>query len=202
LHESSSQGFHTVTRCIPRRRAPLAALLALASVFGVLGSTERAEALPLITLSGSLRGLYGAPTDEALDPSPYGAGIGLRAGVTLPASLYLGGSFDYFFGESIDTPLGDVSFSVLQLMAHAGYDLGLGPLTVRPGLGLGLASLSGDTPVGDNSESDFVASPGVEAIIGLGLLSVGAEARYNKVFSEGDVSADAIVLGVGIGVSL
>jgi hypothetical protein len=201
LNESSTHGFQLRASRAPRRRAPLAAVFALATAAGVLVSAERAEALPFLTLSGSLRGLYGSPVED-LAASPYGAGIGLRAGVTLPASLYLGGSLDYFFGESIDTPLGDVSTSLLQLMAHAGYDLGLGPLTVRPGVGLGLANFSGDTPAGDTSESDFVLSPGVEGSIGLGLLSVGAEVRYNKVFSDGDVSADAIVLGVGIGVSL
>lgn len=200
---NESHRFHIGTPRAARRRAPLAAVFALAAVAGVLGSAERAEALPLLTLSGSLRGLYGSPVDGDLDPSPYGAGIGLRAGVTLPASLYLGGSLDYFFGESVDTPLGEVSVSLLQLMAHGAYDLGLGPLTVRPGLGLGLASTSGDFPGGaSESESDFVVSPGVEASIGLGLLSVGAEARYNKIFSDGDVSTDAIVFGVGIGVSL
>ena len=52
----------------------------------------------------------------------------------------------------------------------------------------------------EETESDFVLSPGAEGIIGLGLFSVSAEVRYNKVFADGD--ADALIMGVGVGFSL
>lgn len=165
-----------------------------------LGVAEEASALPLLTLSGNLRGLYGsAVSDPALDP--YGIGLGLSAGVTLPASLYLGASFNYFFGESESLGGFDATFSAYQLMAHVGYDLGVGPLTLRPSLGLGFnsASLDTDGPIIVEAESDFLLSPGAEAIIGLGLLTVSGELRYDKVFAD---DADAIVVGLGIGFSL
>jgi hypothetical protein len=173
-------------------------LLAGSSALTALVASGTAQALPLITLSGSARGLYGVPTAD-LPLNPYGLGVGLRGGVTLPASLYLGASFDYFFGESETIAGIETSVSLLQLMAHLGYDLGVGPFTLRPSLGLGLAEVSGEALGFENSESDFVASPGAEFLIGLGLLSVSAEARYNKVFAD---DADGLVLGVGLGFSL
>ena len=83
------------------------------------------SALPLLTLSGSVRGLYGSGSDDpALDP--YGAGLGLRAGVTLPASLYVGASLDYFFGESSSVAGLDSSASLLQLLAQPIEQAGTG----------------------------------------------------------------------------
>lgn len=180
-------------------------LVMLASALGVVGVAETAQALPLLTISGSLRGLYGSPVGdpgvEGTDLNPYGIGLGLRGGLTLPSALYLGASFDYFFGDSDDVV--DVDFAIYQLMGNIGYDLGLGPLTLRPSLGLGVANTSVEVggPISfEDSQSDFVLSPGAEGIIGLGLLSVSAELRYNKIFADGD--ADALIMGVGVGFSL
>ena len=121
-------------------------LVMLVSGLGVVGLAETAHALPLVTLSGSLRGLYGSALGdqgvENTELNPYGIGIGLRGGVTLPAALYLGASFDYFFGESDDAI--DIEFNLYQVMGNVGYDIGLGPLTLRPSLGLGVASISVD----------------------------------------------------------
>jgi hypothetical protein len=179
--------------------AALAPALAASSL--VLGTARTASALPLITFSGSARGLYGSSTAD-LEPTPYGAGVGLRLGVTLPTALYLGGSLDYFFGGTNTVALGgEVSASLLQLMGRAGYDLGLGPVSVRPQLGFGLArtKLEFENNLAGTSDSDFVLAPGVELGFSLGLLTLGAEVSYNKVFAD---SADAVVFGVGVGFSL
>ena len=181
------------------RRAP-AALLGLACAASVFAFSGSARALPLLTLSGSVRGLYGSDLDDPA-VSLYGPGLGLSAGVTLPASLYVGASLDYFFGESATIAGRDASASLFQVLAHIGYDAGLGPLTLRPSLGLGFAQSSVDLEgIGDDSASDFVLSPGAELFVGLGLLTVSGEVRYNKVFSDSD--ADALILGVGLGFSL
>jgi Outer membrane protein beta-barrel domain len=178
-----------------------APLLAVSALFAIVTATSTASALPLLTISGSARGLYGNPTGEA-ELNPYGLGLGLRLGVTLPASLYLGGSFDYFFGESDTRNSQEVSLSLLQLMGRVGYDLGVGPITLRPQLGLGYAQSSSEFEAIEDSESDFVLAPGVEFTFGLGLLSIGAEASYNKVFAGDDQEADAVVLGLGLGFSI
>jgi hypothetical protein len=120
--------------------------------------------------------------------------------VTLPASLYLGASFDYFVGES-DTINGiDVSASVLEVLANVGYDVGFGPLTLRPNLGLGLAQTEAESDGASTSEGDFALSPGAELLFGLGLLTVSGELRYNHIFAPGD--RDAIIVGVGLGFTL
>ncbi len=155
--------------------------------------------MPLLTLSASVRGLYVNAFGDP-DVNPYGPGLGVRAGVTLPASLYLGASLDYFFGDSVDIAGVDVNRSLLQVLANVGYDAGLGPLTLRPSLGLGLAQSNAEIGPLDESESDFVLSPGAEAIVGLGLLTVSGEVRYNKVFVDGDF--DGLYFGVGLGFSL
>lgn len=187
-------------------KLPLTALLpALSVALLVLGTPQTAQALPLVTLSGSARGLYGSPSDD-LRINPYGGGLGLRLGVTLPAALYLGGSFAYFFGESEQAVLGGLeqSRSVLQLMAHVGYDLGFGPVTLRPQLGLGLAQVHSEVGGGlSESESDFALAPGAEFIFGFGLLSISAEAGYDVVFAgEDDAGASAWILGLGLGFSI
>lgn len=182
--------------------------LALGSVVpAVIAWSPSADALPLIDLSASVRGLYGSATSDA-EFSGYGAGIGLRAGITLPLSLYLGAGYDYFAGQDLEAEDLDIVVSTHQLMGNVGYDLGLGPLTLRPVVGLGLSTSSLETTSGltlggpttiESSDSNFLIAPGAELIIGLGLLSVGGEVRYNKVFADGD--ADAIVVGAGLGLS-
>lgn len=181
----------------------LAFVPAFSAALLVLGTSSTAHALPLVTLSGSARGLYGSLSDD-VGLNPYGGGIGLRLGVTLPASLYLGGSFDYFFGES-ETNAVDVeqSFSALQVMARVGYDLGIGPVTLRPQLGVGLAQTHAEFGGVSTSESDFALAPGAEFIFGLGLLSLSAEANYDIVLvGDEDQSLNAWILGLGLGFSL
>jgi len=189
----------SATRRSPRVARVIVRLLALAGGLCAFGAPREAAAAPLITLSASLRGLYGSVSGDP-DLNPYGPGVGLRAGVTLPASLYLGASLDYFIGESDSVAGVEASASVLQVLGNVGYDFGLGPLTVRPVLGFGLAQSNVDLGDADESEGNFALSPGVEGIFGLGLLSVGAELRYNKVFADGDV--DAFIVGLGLGISL
>lgn len=166
-----------------------------------LCTAERAEAMPVITFSGSVRGLYGTSLgDPELDP--YQFGIGVTAGVTLPASLYLGAAFDYFFGESETVQDLDLKSSSLQLQARVGYDIGIGPLfTLRPNLGLGLATAAAELDEARVTDSYFVLAPGAEFVLGLGLLSASAEARYNKVFSDEGADADGLIFGLGLGLS-
>lgn len=178
-----------------------APVLAVSAILVTLTTASTASALPLLTISGSVRGLYGSPTGDA-ELNPYGVGLGLRAGVTLPASLYVGASYDYFFGESDTNGSVDVSSSLQQFMGRVGYDLGLGPLMLRPQLGFGVAQASSEFGPVEDSASEFVLAPGVEFGFGLGLLSLGAEVSYNKVFADEGVEADGIILGLGLGFSI
>lgn len=155
---------------------------------------REAAALPLLGFSASLRGLYGVTLgDQAVNP--YGPGLGLRAGLTLPVSLYVGASLDVFAGED-DRGL---AASRIQGMGHVGYDVGLGLVTLRPTLAAGFSHASFEVAGSEFTEGDFLLAPGVEANLGLGLIALGAELRYNKVFAEGD--ADGLIAGVGLGLS-
>jgi hypothetical protein len=187
------------SRSFSHRGGAVAPLVGLALGVGTLLSAGSAQALPLLTLWGSVRGLYGSALGDA-ELNAYGPGVGLRAGVTLPASLYLGASFDYFTGESESAAGVDISASVLQLLGNVGYDAGLGPLTLRPNLGFGLAQTRAELEDESTSEGNFAVSPGAEVFLGLGLLTVSGELRYNHVFVDGD--ADAIIVGVGLGLTL
>lgn len=190
--------------------------LAAASFSLVLTAASEVSALSILELSGSARWLYNANLSEG-DSNLSSAGLGLSAGVTLPASLYLGASFQYFIGtEQMYTYVnaaGSVvareafSSSSFQLLGHVGYDAGLLDLTLRPSLGLGWwrTSVEADcfscTPAYDR---DAIAlSPGVEILYSLGLLSVSAEARLDSlVFTRGKASVGfASIFGLGAGVS-
>jgi len=180
-------------------------MIAGASGLFALGITHEAHALPLVSLYGNLRGLYGSASGTQV-LNPYGFGAGLSAGLTIK-SIYAGVSFDYFFGEKDKIGGFDTSVSMYQAELHGGYDFGLGPLTLRPNLGLGVAhdkaSVDGPPGVsyaGNASTSKFVASPGLEGIISLGLMTVSAEVSYAKVFSSAEL--DGLIVGAGIGLSL
>ena len=190
------------------------------SALALLALERDAHALPLLTLWGSVRGLYGSVAGDAAtvgwssstgtqyeSVNGYGPGLGLSAGVTLPLSLYIGASFDYFFGETVSFNAGpDVSRGSSQLLARVGYDLGLGPLTLRPELGLGAlfsnVKVEGgppETPQHEISANGTVLAPALEAFFGLGTLNLNAEARYELVAGN---NSNALVLGLGLGVSL
>ncbi len=100
-------------------------------------------------------------------------GFGLRAGYTMPAKVYVGANFMYFLGTSTDSTIpgfGTMSTksSLWTGLVELGYDADLTPkFTLRPTVGLGLASASAEicmagTCVSD-SASKFAFAPGVSA---------------------------------------
>lgn len=154
-------------------------------------------------------GLYTGDELEA-DFNPYGLGFHARGGYTLPMNLYLGGLFEYYLGATEDLPGGEVSANIYQFVFEGGYDIALGPTAViRPVLGLGYSTVSVESCVeipgfasgcNDNSESDFAIAPGAVALLDFGSVFGTASARYNHIFVE-DGNADAILLGVGVGMA-
>ncbi len=149
------------------------------------------------------------PTASAMGPSAgllvgngfkdgYNVGIGARGGLTLPMNLYVGGTILYHLGKTESTPLGDITANVWYLGGEGGYDLGVGPLTIRPYLGLGYANLrvsAPDTCVlgtcvgGSNSQGKLAFWPGVTGLVGLGSIFVGADLRYVLVVDVEDGNA-------------
>jgi hypothetical protein len=130
------------------------------------------------------------------DFNPYGVGVWVRGGYTLNSNIYLGGNFDYYFGESE----GDVSMNIYQFMFEPGYDIALAPTAVlRPVLGVGYSTYHVDLgPFGDASQSEFGIAPGAVFLVDFGKLYGTASARYNHIFVE-DGNADGLLLGAGVG---
>jgi opacity protein-like surface antigen len=145
---------------------------------------------------------YGFELEEG-DFNPWGTGLGIAAGYTLPNALYLGANFDYFFGETIEVSGGEQSGNIWQLMAEAGYDLGLGSnFVIRPKVGLGLASFNGElcidpAPCIEESETDFAMAPGATFLLITENFSLTFDFRYDMIFAEEQLNA--LIFSAGIG---
>lgn len=146
---------------------------------------------------------YGFGLNDA-DFNPWGTGLGVEAGYTLPNAIYLGGSFDYFFGKKVENAGGSVSGNLWQIMAEGGYDLGLGGnVVIRPKVGIGTASLMNEVclpPAGcsSNSETDLAVAPGATFIVIASKFSVSLDFRYDLVFADAE-TAKALIFSAGIG---
>jgi hypothetical protein len=160
---------------------------------------------------------YGIEMNEG-DFNPWGVGLGLDGGYTLPNAVYIGGNFDYFFGDTVEAGGVKLTGNVWQLMAEAGYDIGLGPtFVIRPKLGAGLGTLRAEMCVdglGCNSDSstNFALAPGVKAMLFLPHFELSVDLRYAMIFSDGNSddpagtgngssssTGKALIFAVGVG---
>jgi hypothetical protein len=157
---------------------------------------------------------YGIYTGDDLggDFNPYGIGFGAAGGYTLDMNVHLGASFEYYLGDSTDSPGGEASANIWNLMFEPGYDIAAGEtLVIRPQLGLGLSSVNAEVcislppPFGDgseqcadNSESKFAVAPGAMLLIDFGGLYAQAGARYHHIFVD-EGNADAFLINAGLG---
>lgn len=153
---------------------------------------------------------YGVDVTSGDDLNPWGIGLGLDAGYTLPNAVYLGGNIEYFFGEQIGDDTNGASGNIWQLSAEGGYDIGIGPIFVlRPKLGLGLANLHEkvcaqiDTGAGlvggcaSDTQSKFALLPGATFIVMPPGFNLTADVRYELVFA--DKTGQGLLFTVGIG---
>lgn len=129
-----------------------------------------------------------------------GAGLGLRGGYTLPMKVYIGAAFVYHLGSSKDASQVKYTGSTLYLGPEAGYDFELGPVVIRPYVGLGYGTVkakaeAGGTTLLDRSEGGFALWPGLMARYPIDAFFVGADARYALV-----TGTDKITNGGGAGV--
>jgi hypothetical protein len=119
--------------------------------------------------------------------NPWGPGLGAELGYTMPNAVYLGGKFDYFFGESEEPRL-------WELMAEGGYDLGVGrSVVIRPKVDAGFATSTS----GNRSRTDVVLSPGAKFLFLTEKFGLSADVRYDMIFVE-DTTANALIVGVGV----
>jgi hypothetical protein len=128
---------------------------------------------------------YGIELDD-LGVNPWGIGFGARGGYNA-GPLFLGGRFVFYLGE-------DPS-NIWELGLEGGYDVKSGVVTVRPGLGFGLANLVVDAP-GVDSTTDAYLAPGLSLLLDVSRdIFVGVEGRVQFILAEPDGFEAIIVLG-------
>jgi hypothetical protein len=125
--------------------------------------------------------------------SGSGFGIGVEGGWTLPAHIYLGGNFTYFFGSALD--------SAYLLEFQGGYDLAVikqAPVLIRPYAGLGYEHFSeGAAACGSLAGTNLcdVAGGGGSFVISLG--AVGSYFFTRNFFAGVDLRIDIPTAGYG-----
>ena len=111
-------------------------------------------------------------------PNYYGLALGARGGYTLPMHLYVGGTFVYHLG-STDTQFGlAIKHNLLYPGIEVGYDLGLGPLLVRPYAGIGVEIAFATTGNQSASANNVAFWPGVTVAYPIQRFFVGGDARF------------------------
>jgi opacity protein-like surface antigen len=143
---------------------------------------------------------YGISLEDGANP--WGLGFGVRGGYNLDA-IFLGARFVYYLGESQEASVFGMnfesSFNIWELGIEGGYDIDVGGVVVRPGLGLGLANLSVDAGGVSASETEFYLAPGVSALFDVSEnIFLGAEARFKLVMADETVKGLILLANGGM----
>ena len=147
---------------------------------------------------------YGAKLSDG-DLNPWGVGLGVDVGYTLPNAIYLGGNFEYFFGETKEALALKVSANIMQFGVEGGYDVGIGrSFVIRPKFGVGVAhfesSIEGcpsDVTCSGSSDTKAALTPGVTFLLFTQRVSLALDVRYDMVLS--DPSLQGLIFSAGIG---
>jgi hypothetical protein len=113
------------------------------------------------------------------DTNHFGVGYGVAAGYVFPSNVYLGGTALGYRGVSGDTS----QYDTFTLDLEFGAEFGAGPFSLRPTLGLGVLLAIFSNEEGGNSALRPQVVPALLAQYSLGIVRVGAEARYVLVAS-------------------
>lgn len=178
----------------------------LAGTVGLLAFSFAAPALAadpptLNTIQLGIGFRYGIEMNDG-DFNPWGVGLGVDGGITLPNAVYVGGNAEYFFGQTEEAAGVKESGNIWQIMAEGGYDFGFGPFVLRPKLGAGLARSGVELCLpgygcAKDSSADFALAPGAKFMIMAPMLTVAVDARYEFVFA--DETGKALILSAGVG---
>lgn len=148
---------------------------------------------------------YGIDFEEG-DMNPFGPGLGLDAGYTLPSAIYFGGVFDYFFGDTEEGPGYEVDANVWQVMAEGGYDFALSDSWVLRGKGgVGYGALKSESCVSgvagntcsDDSDGGLAVAPGLSLMYLGPSFSFSADGRYDMVFADETLNGFIFSFGIG-----
>ena len=177
-------------------------LLAAFAFFALCLTPRPAEALepPLTQSKVQLLGGIRFASDD------LNVGLGFRGGYTLPVNVYLGGSFDYFFGEHDEYYQNDFryewDYSVWAMTFEGGYDFALLPtVMIRPFAGLTIAHAEwdfcdeafGDFGCWEDDDTDVGLTLGGLLHVEVGPVLIGPEVRL--IVFDGT----AFIFGANIG---
>lgn len=184
------------------KRASLLAFTVVCLALLAVAPAAKAEPRTVNMLQVGAGFRYGIELEDG-DFNPWGPGLGLDVGYTTQQQLYIGGVFDYFFGDSESGPGGSVDANIWHLGAEGGYDLGDETVVIRPKLGLGVATIVGElclTGFGcqDDSETDFALTPGAQLMLFPGSVMLSLDLRYQFIFADPD-TVNALIFSIGIG---
>jgi hypothetical protein len=116
-----------------------------------------------------------------------GVGAGVRLGYTLPQRVYLGASFRLSHDSA-----GPYSFTWYRPAVEAGYDIGVGPVAIRPYAGVGMAFGSMkvlDTDVGSGKSATVLVGAQVLVAIPKTPLLLGGDVHAIALLDTMDSSA-------------
>lgn len=142
----------------------------------------------------------------------WNIGFGARVGYNI-SNIYIGGTFVYHLGKSIEPAPGYKSdLKTMLYGVEGGYELAAGPMMIRPYAGIGMASVKNtfttpDINLGivnipgtstETSDSKLTIWPGVTAMYPMGSAFVGADVRYIAVTGVDVPSGVASPSGLGV----
>jgi opacity protein-like surface antigen len=148
---------------------------------------------------------YGAMLNDG-DLNPWASGLGLDVGYTLPNAIYLGGSFEYFFGTSQQVLGFTATSNIWQLSAEGGYDFGIGQsFVIRPKVGVGVAGVawkfegcpSDDEACESINETKAAILPGTTFLFFASKFSLALDVRYEVVLT--DPALKGLIFSFGVG---
>jgi|GEM_PF-946592 len=194
-----------------RLTASLFVLLAV-GLLSAPGAAAEPKAFTLGQPAAEAHLAYGAYTGDG-KANPYGFGLGLRGGVTLPENLYVGALLEYYFGSSetrsdgfFDAIKSSANFWLLQ--AEPGYDFAISDeVVLRPQLNLGFAYAHRNDCIADvcdrQSDANLSLAPaGTLLYRGEGYVMYFGM-RYSEVFTASDRSSGSgFVMTIGVGTPL
>ena len=147
---------------------------------------------------------YGISFEDG--PNAWGLGFGLRGGYNIDA-IFLGARFVYYLGASEDIAGAEWSLNLWELGIEGGYDIPVGPVIIRPGIGLGIANASIDVEAsplvaaaggGSTSETNPYFALGGSVLYDIDdTFFVGGDMRLQFVIGDNGDGTALIILGNG-----
>jgi hypothetical protein len=127
----------------------------------------------------------------------YGVGLGARLGYTLSPGVYVGGAVTHYFGNSVNTAVGNESAHATFFGGEVGYEFYPGSRwELRPYVFVGPSWIRTASLAGTDSKTRLALQPGALVAYHFGNFFVSGE---GKVHATPDPTAFTLLAGAGVG---